>query len=44
MGMNYFCIILKQLDYKPFEGMIIDCGVWVEELKVDVDKALLGGL
>ena len=32
---------VEELAEKPFDGVVVDIGVWTEEVKVDVDEALL---
>jgi hypothetical protein len=34
-------VCLELLDDEPFEGYVVDVGVGVEELELDVDEALL---
>jgi hypothetical protein len=40
-GSKRFGVGLELLDDEALEGDVVDIGVWVEELEVDVDEALL---
>jgi hypothetical protein len=42
--MKQVCVGLKELSEKSLESMVVDLGVWIKELKVDVDEVLLGRL
>lgn len=41
MRQQHFCIALKELDQQSPESEVVDFGVRVEEVEVDVDQALL---
>jgi hypothetical protein len=35
-------IPLEKLGQETFKGLVIDCRIWIEKIKVNVDETLLG--
>lgn len=44
MYVENISISLEQLGYKPFKGLIIDSGIWIKKIEINIDQTLLGGL
>lgn len=42
--MKNISISLEQLGYEPFKGLIIDSGIWIKKIEINIDQTLLGGL
>jgi hypothetical protein len=40
MQVKVFCVQLEELREKTLESVVVDVGVGVEKVKIDVDKAL----
>lgn len=42
VGVKEISIGLEELAKETFEGLVVDGRIWIKEIEIDVDEALLG--